>query len=350
MTKPPQSPAPNPAAAAVHGPKDWKIFLGDGSQHDNLAELPQPPPWRFSRTPVALQRPQGLKLDADVARAAPFLPSEPMILAVNAALYLRRPLLITGRPGTGKSTLIAKVAHELKLGPVLRWPITSRSTVRAGLYDYDAVGRLQATRQDYVPPVEGYLTLGPLGTALMATTWPRPLLIDEIDKSDLDFANDLLNVIEDGVFEIPEILRLNQPKVTLRDYYQEGVVVENGRVECRQFPFVVMTSNGEREFPAPFLRRCIRLAIEPPDKTELTRIVQSHLDKYWGKLKQDDVSAIINEFEQRRQEGADLATDQLLNAVFLTIAVRDAAERSFGVQELDALRRDLMRQLSGPDA
>src|SRR5687767_12481064 len=99
--------------------KDWKIFLGDGSQHDELSTLPDPPPWRFPRTPQPLSRPKNLALDAEKSRAEPFLPSDEMILAVNAALYLRRPLLITGKPGTGKSTLIAKVAYELKLGPVI---------------------------------------------------------------------------------------------------------------------------------------------------------------------------------------------------------------------------------------
>ena len=113
--------------------------------------------------------------------ATPFLPSDEMVLAVNAALYLRRPLLITGKAGIGKSTLIAKVAHELKLGPVLRWPITCWASVRSGrLRRYDAVGRLQSGNQK--APVQDYLTLGPLGTALAASSWPRPLLIDEVDK------------------------------------------------------------------------------------------------------------------------------------------------------------------------
>jgi hypothetical protein len=85
---------------------DWKIFLGDGTQHDRLTELPPPPPWRFSRPVEKLTRPSDLALDAEAKRAAPFLPSKEMVIAVNAALYLRRPLLITGKPGTGKSTLI----------------------------------------------------------------------------------------------------------------------------------------------------------------------------------------------------------------------------------------------------
>src|SRR5438552_3044455 len=110
---------------------DWKVFKGNVEPHDELMGLPPPPPWRFSRhaeAPTDLQRPDGLDVQAEAKTAKPFLPSSEMVLAVNAALYLRRPMLITGKAGIGKSTLIAKVAHELKLGPVLRWPINSRAT------------------------------------------------------------------------------------------------------------------------------------------------------------------------------------------------------------------------------
>src|SRR5262249_57184867 len=115
-------------------------------------------------------------LERDALKAKPFLPDEPMIRAVNASLYLRRPLLLTGKAGSGKSTLISKVAHELMMGPVLRWDITSRSTVRSGIYDYDAVGRLQKVGvMKKEPPIGDYMALGPLGTAMLGTTWPRAL-------------------------------------------------------------------------------------------------------------------------------------------------------------------------------
>lgn len=329
---------------------DWKIFRGDDSQHDGLATLPAPPPWRFPGRAHVLSMPAGLDVNREARRAAPFKPSAEMILAVNAALYLRRPLLITGKPGTGKSTLIAKAAYELKLGPVLRWNISSRSTVRAGVYEYDAVGRLQAGRPGSEPPVEQYLTLGPLGTALRAEAWPRPLLIDEIDKSDLDFANDLLNVIEEGEFEIPELRRLGKARstVTVNDFLGEPVQIHDGRLQCGQFPLVVMTSNAEREFPAPFLRRCVRLNIDPPKAKELPDLVRRHLKSY--AIQESDVQTLINEFEQRRVENQDVATDQLLNAVFLTIAMRDSAARTFTDAEFEALKSNLFRQLSGPSS
>src|SRR5262249_38678447 len=150
-------------------------------------------------------------------------PQDKTIELVNAALYLRRPLLITGRPGTGKSSLIYAVAWELRLGEVLRWSITSRSTLQQGLYHYDAIGRLQdsqlggTTTEKRLPPdISKYLKLGPLGTALLPTARPRALLIDEIDKSDLDLPNDLLNIFEEGEFPIPELERFDQEIVEIR--------------------------------------------------------------------------------------------------------------------------------------
>jgi MoxR-like ATPase len=330
---------------------DWKIFRGDGSQHDGLLQLPEPPPWRFGRPVNPLQRPSddALNLQAELSRAAPFRPTDEMVLAVNAALYLRRPLLISGKAGAGKSTLIAKVAYELKLGRVLRWPISSRATVASGIYDYDAVGRLQASKGE-APPVQDYLTLGPLGTALLATSWPRALLIDEIDKSDLDFANDLLNVIEEGEYTIPELRRLGDPTSSVRDADGRLVQIQRGHLECNQFPFVVMTSNAEREFPGPFLRRCVRLNIDLPDATQLPGIVSSHLAHYAAQMNATDIQTLIDKFDASRKSASDVATDQLLNAIFLTVAMRDARERTFSPKELTDLRSSLMRPLSGPGA
>lgn len=334
---------------------DWKLFTGkedgNGVPNDNLEMLPAPPPWRFGGRTASLVRPAGLDLKAERIRAKPFLPTDPMVLAVNSALYLRRPLLLTGKPGTGKSTLISKVAYELKLGPVIRWPITSRSSVRAGIYEYDAVGRLQASKKKD-PPVQEYLRLGPLGTALASNTWPRPLLIDEIDKSDLDFANDLLNVIEEGIYEIPELMRLRQQSVTIRDYFGNKIRVSGGLIRCEQFPFVVMTSNAERDFPAPLLRRCIRLNIELPTSADLVKIVNSHLALYAAGAGQspEKFVEIIAEFERKQQTNQDLATDQLLNAVFLTMTLSDGRKRSYDKDELNKVRESLLRSLSGPSA
>jgi len=333
---------------------DWKIFDGlnadesNPAPHDGVAtRLPAPPPWRRPKDwqcPVLPKAGRSF-FEAEAERSRPFRPSREMILAVNAALYLRRPLLLTGKAGTGKSTLISKVAHELKLGPVLRWSITSRTTVRSGVYEYDAVGRLQAPRSnDQAPPVKDYLKLGPLGTALAAKSWPRPLLIDEIDKSDLDFANDLLNIIEEGIYEIPELQRLGTPQETVLDSLGARTKIVGGKLECGQFPFVVMTSNAEREFPPPFLRRCIRLTITPPDATELASIVNSHLGEF-PKKQAAEVKQVIGDFFKNAQT-QELATDQLLNAIFLTIGMNDGRERTLSRKEIDDLRANLLKQLT----
>jgi MoxR-like ATPase len=338
--------------------EDWKIFIGlneDGTNpkpHDGVQDrLPLPPPWRRRHTArTVLPKNDDAFFAAEEARATPFRPTRQMVLAVNAALYLRRPLLLTGKPGTGKSTLISKVAHELKLGPVLRWSITSRSTVRGGVYEYDAVGRLQSSGPGQPPPpVSDYLTLGPLGTALTAKTWPRPLLIDEIDKSDLDLANDLLNVIEEGTYEIPELQRLASRTATVRDSLGANVTITNGSLECLQFPFVVMTSNAEREFPPPFLRRCIRLRIQPPDENELAKIVEAHLRQHLTGSQQSAVAELVNKFWSHAQT-QELATDQLLNAVFLTIGMNDGRERSLSDDDIKDLRANLLKQLTTEQA
>jgi MoxR-like ATPase len=335
----------NPPASTSTDPKDWKIFQGRGKPHEGLKGL-KVPPWRRS-SPVS--RPEKFPASAmarDKAKASPFLPDSKMIAAVNTALYLRRPLLLTGKPGTGKSTLISKVAYELKMGPVLRWDITSRSTVRSGIYDYDAVGRLQKKSRTGLkePPITEYLTIGPLGTAMLGTTWPRALLIDEIDKGDIDLANDLLNVIEEGVYDIPELRRLGNKTFPITDGFERPVKIKRGRLECKQFPFVVMTSNAEREFPPPFLRRCIRLTIQPPDSNErLSEIVNSHLSEYLS-AKSDAVNTLIGTFLDEAKS-KELATDQLLNAVFLTIGLDNGVDRKFDPKEIGELRALILEKI-----
>lgn len=232
------------------------------------------------------------------------------------------------------------------LGPVLRWDITSRSTVRSGIYEYDAIGRLQKGRSGgQEPPIEEYLTLGPLGTAMLGTNWPRALLIDEIDKGDLDLANDLLNVIEEGSFDIPELRRLGKGKVTIVDGFGRSAAITAGHLECQQFPFVVMTSNAEREFPPPFLRRCIRLTLKPAESAErLEEIVNSHLQQYLAGRK-TDLNTLIGTF-LTEAKSKELATDQLLNAVFLTIGMAHGADRTFEPKEIEELRTMLLEGLA----
>lgn len=319
----------------------WWIYRGTGEtlRDTTLGDLlPPPPPWRaFDGEPVQGAPPDdvaettrrlGTHQPAGYASAFAYREAE----MVNAALMLRRPLLVSGRPGTGKSSLAYRISRELRLGRVLRWHITSRTTLQQGLYEYDAIGRVQdtaalraaagdAASDDRAPAtpldVGDYIQLGPLGTALLPHREPRVLLIDELDKSDLDLANDLLSVFEEGSYSIPELRRARRrhPVVRVQTDDPDGEAdISGGTVDCRAFPVVIMTSNSEREFPPAFLRRCLLLHMPEPGEDDLAGMMAAHfgenMAEEWG-------GPLIAQFLERSRGLGGLAIDQLLNSVYL---------------------------------
>jgi MoxR-like ATPase len=184
-----------------------------------------------------------------------YVATEDLTVAVNAAITLERPLLVKGEPGTGKSVLAEEIARSLK-APLLTWHIKSTTKAQQGLYEYDAVSRLRDSQlgDPRVSDIRNYIRRGKLWEAFEAETRPV-LLIDEIDKADIEFPNDLL-------------LELDR---------MEFFVYETGEtVKAAQRPIVIITSNNEKELPDAFLRRCFFHYIKFPDPETMGRIVEVH--------------------------------------------------------------------------
>lgn len=184
-----------------------------------------------------------------------YIATPDMMLAVNAAIRLQRPLLIKGEPGTGKTMLAEQVASALGL-PLLQWHIKSTTKAQQGLYEYDAVSRLRDSQMgdDRVRDIGHYIVQGVLWQAFTADH-PTVVLIDEIDKADIEFPNDLLRELDRMEFHVYETRQT---------------------IVARHRPIVFITSNNEKELPDAFLRRCFFHYIRFPDKDTMQRIVDVH--------------------------------------------------------------------------
>jgi len=178
-----------------------------------------------------------------------------LTLAVNAAIALQRPLLIKGEPGTGKTMLAEEVAQALDL-PLLQWHIKSTTKAQQGLYEYDAVSRLRDSQlgDEQVRDIGNYIVKGVLWQAFEAET-QTVVLIDEIDKADIEFPNDLLRELDRMEFHVYETRRT---------------------ITARHRPIVIITSNNEKELPDAFLRRCFFHYIKFPDRETMQHIVDVH--------------------------------------------------------------------------
>jgi MoxR-like ATPase len=187
-----------------------------------------------------------------------YLTNESLESAVNCALALERPLLVKGEPGTGKTLLAQAIAESLGLD-LIHWPVKSTTRAQDGLYVYDTVQRLYEARfgEGDVKDIRRYIKLGPLGRAF-ASSQRQVLLIDEVDKADLEFPNDLLHEIDRMRFIIPET---------------------GDEIVATQRPVVIITSNNEKELPDAFLRRCVFHFIDFPDQELMKRIVRVHHPK-----------------------------------------------------------------------
>ena len=184
-----------------------------------------------------------------------YVATQDLKMAVNAAITLERPLLIKGEPGTGKTVLAHEIAKGLNT-PLLEWNIKSTTKAQQGLYEYDAVARLRDSQlgEDRVHDISNYIKKGKLWEAFESEKRPI-LLIDEIDKADIEFPNDLLHELDKMAFHV----------------YETGETIT-----AKQRPIIIITSNNEKDLPDAFLRRCFFHYIQFPDDDTMAKIVEVH--------------------------------------------------------------------------
>ena len=227
-----------------------------------------------------------------------YVATEELMMAVNASVTLGRPLLIKGEPGTGKTLLAHEVARSLDR-PFIQWHIKSTTKAQQGLYEYDAVGRLRDSQlgDDRVHDIGNYIVKGKLWEAFASDVQPV-VLIDEIDKADIEFPNDLLLELDRMEFHVYETKEI---------------------VKTKHRPIIIITSNNEKELPDAFLRRCYFHYIRFPDKETMEQIVQVHYPDLKKELLRE---ALESFFEVREVPGLKKrpSTSELLDWIKLLVA------------------------------
>jgi MoxR-like ATPase len=229
---------------------------------------------------------------------ATYVATDDLMMAVNAAITLGRPLLVKGEPGTGKTKLAEEVAQALNR-PFIEWHIKSTTKAQHGLYEYDAVSRLRDSQlgDERVHDIANYILKGKLWEAFESDVQPV-LLIDEIDKADIEFPNDLLRELDRMEFYVYETRRL---------------------VQAKQRPIIVITSNNEKELPDAFLRRCFFHYIRFPDRETMESIVRVHFSDLKRRLLSEALEVF---FEIREVPGLKKrpSTSELLDWIKLLLA------------------------------